>query len=369
MKIAALFVLAAASLVFSAPSGRNAAVSVSFNSQNVTLANSASFSYRNLEFVAENVNLGLVSWGGYLLVATATQASSSGGSGSGSLDVVAGCVYAGPTVPVTTWLGYFDAQDKWTSASGGANGNFFTLDVSGSGGLIGTAFSLLQEKDTSGNIVNTVHFSSLSFSASSTQTDSSGNLHYGTLTASNNGATYKFTVVGTSVYGQLDLGAIVTPKSAEIIVEIDNYPYANSANTLTLVYYVGYAIANFQGSGSVSGGVSLSAGSGPSSVYISNQGSAVINGNQVDISANIKVNTSIALANIPSSQLKTQLQAIASSSAKAALVTISFPAGASTIVYDPTSGFEQPQVTSSASVLLPSLTLLVVCVVGLFAKF
>jgi hypothetical protein len=247
--------------------------------------------------------------------------------------------------------------------------------------LFSTAFIGVTEYDTNNSPVNTVDFSKISFSQAavsaavsfSTQaalTDTTGNVQYSWFAATSGQATYNFTALHSAVLGKLNYGATVTPKSGSIILEIDNYQYATATNHLNLTYVTAFVYSGFNGAAAVSGVNNVVAGLGANQIWVSTSTSATVSGNSqsvgISITTTLYTNIPPAYANVLQT-VSTYLQsAFPGATIGAAIVQIQFPAGSEQIIYDPTTGFEQPQTNASAALRSSALAVLVASVLAFF---
>jgi hypothetical protein len=103
---------------------------------------------------------------------------------------------------------------------------------------------------------------------------------------------------------RLQANALVSPKSLEVIIQIDNYPYADNSNHLALV------VASCSGTGTTSAS-SFVTGTGLSRMYLYVSSGARINGNlqQVNVEAWTTVDSNAYDTLIGNPTLKTMLQA------------------------------------------------------------
>lgn len=175
--------------------------------------------------------------------------------------------------------------------------------------------------------------------------------------------------VGYVQYQNQDVGAIVTPKTLESIVEINNYPYRSSSNYLTLT--MGTATGNFDVVASASAS-NLISGGGEDQVYFALSNVAVVDGSKkfVTISGFSKITGS-------NSYIEGQAKGKYGGSFSYATVSVDFPAGASKIIYDPTIGQGTPPTINPISGvaiffiifgIIAFITLIVVAVFFLYKK-
>jgi len=225
------------------------------------------------------------------------------------------------------FLGYWSANG---SISGYNNNNqLLDIDYSGSDSLIAHSYIGVVEKNANGTVVDGFQFDKLLWVI--TDSSASGDLKYVTYTTLGpSGVKLAITFAISNHVGVLSLaGAIVTPKVIESIVEIKNYAYKDSKNTLTLV------MVGATGSGSASNNV-LITGSGSSKVYLRMNTTAIINNGNADVS----IATSTAVVDDQGFNLL--LKKKFSQSLTIQWYNVTFPAGASDITYDPSVGSGEP---------------------------
>jgi len=346
-----------------------ATVTISYSSNNVTLAQpDTRFNFRQTTY--EKIINGL-------LIYTSIEASEQSSSGSASVqaDGIIGVAYYTPVqiipifqAPPTLYLCYFNASASVTGIAG--NGaNAFSADVSASLSFVAKVYAQLDEVDPSGNVVSTVTFSSQQFTDSGVQTvDATRGLYYVTIssTIGTTSATIAITYSVSAVLGKLSAGDVtITPTSVESFFEVDNYVYQSASNHLLLTVYVGQlsASASVVGTGNVN---TVTAGTGAEQIYVRFAGTATVNGNSQSVTVSGMSNGNVDVSNIPSTYLRGQLVGHGSFKAEIRKVTVSFPAGAASITYDPTIGFGAP---NSGSFLAPSFFAIVLLAVLLFFKF
>jgi hypothetical protein len=377
-------VLAAlAAVALAVPTTRD--VSATFNVQltgNVTLTNSTqstTLAYRKLEAYMITVKgsyltleYDLNAWFSDAVQVTAVP-------GQANLDVVADGFFTWePVLGVSFYpqgfSAWVDASDKYSSSGAvgsGANpttigAHVGTLTVAGS--FIGNAFEKIDEVDASGNVVKTVDLSQVTFNQASSgpTTDPTGNVHFGwmanTPNGASNGALVNFTIIHSSVLGKLNLGATVSPKATEIVVAISGWTYANAANSLRLTFHTAFYTGSYNGSvaNAITGVVAT--GTGVNQVYVEAQGNAQVNGNTASVTVTVNAQASL------STDIKNKIAYLAAifsaytDTIGSATHTVTFPAGASSIVYDPSTGFEKPQGNGAGFTQVSALVVIVASV-------
>jgi len=303
---------------------------------------------------------------GSSLIYTSVDAQYNAGTSSGGADVVSGAVFAIPTTPLYEYLMYYASSASYTAG---------TVSYSGSSSMVGASYLSLTEVDGSGNQLSTIPFSSLSFNTVfSTQTV--GALQYATFTGttlSHANFVVSLTFITSSTAGQLTTGAVVTPKSLELTMNVQNYPFQNSAGS-SLVLTVAVGIANGQQSGSFSvknGQHLLTSGTGQSGIYFSGAASAIIDANGT--TGSVSISTQVGLtANVLGSGLSALFQALATAKAATGdlhysyqIVNFTLPQSAN-ITYDPNMGYSPPNTGANAAAgLSVQYSLLVLCFIML----
>jgi hypothetical protein len=386
-----VLLLACVAIAYAAPVNKRATATATVAySGNVTLTNNTqtqTLAYRSVtaEANAFNLNLGPFNLDYGFFLSDALQLTKSPGQSTADL-VASGFFYlnaVGLTAFPEAFSGYFSASTKW----GGAASVVATLttslvsgldlnavvnaavnafgDLNASTGLASITFYGISEVNANGQIVKNFTLNNLVYSGTATvQTDSTGNIKYAQFTASGaSGETYTFTTLTSQVVGKLQYGAILTPKSVNVMIEIDNYQYQTATNYLQLSYIAGYATANFAGNFSVNGNY-IASGTAPNAAYISTSTQASSNGAMTTVTATINTNINPATFT-QSAKLFGSYFASVNPSFGAALVTVNLPAGSETIIYDPTTGFEQP--TNSSANL--GISIVSVFIISLLATY
>lgn len=234
-----------------------------------------------------------------------------------------------------TWLAYYNTTRTLDITSP----DFYTqFNVDSSvAGYVMTAYTRLVERDPSGAEVKSLSLkgeNSLTgnfvWSRSGAQT--SGDIKFMTISGTDktkSGFSIFITFVVSTKVGILEYGnTVVQPRSLETIIEINNWPYANSANTLGLEMVVGSGSASLNARelvSTVSGKVYFRAASGVS-----------VDGKDAAVSASGWVDVSFS-TDLPGN-LKNHLEGKYGSLFTLKKNEIKFPAGAAKIVYDPTIG-------------------------------
>jgi hypothetical protein len=309
-----------------------AAVVADLNFQgNVTARNAAQFNYRDIN--VESLNTPILK--GVFYEATSLV------NGTNQKDVVTGAFFVFPADndPPTAFVSFFTSFSNYQNVkNGAAAGQPFTFNAQTSDTVVTKTFVSLEEVNTTNNAtVNTVNLVDLNWALLTAQPATPAQfLNSVTLKGTdqaNLGVNFSIsiTAVFSQILGQLNVvGApVVTPKSLETLVTITGYPYRSIANALRLNLLVGTGLVTF----TVQGAVTISSGNGTSAnyVYVSDQ---------VQVDGNVKT------ANIAISAQKTTGSVVADArlteryqaQRTVTKVSVQFPAGANTIVFDPSAG-------------------------------
>jgi len=313
-------------------------LSISFQG-NVSAAaqiSNSGLSFRSTDFFVWN--LGLWTGANFLSIGV------TGSGGSATIDAVVGAVTFNIGSFPYSYVAYFSDSVGWD-----ITGNWATSSVNSSEGFVASAFQRIIETDVNGNVVanQSLAYSDdvvagFTWDGPDTAT-TNGELSWATYTGSQGSGSWTVSVsyVASDVVGVINqAGATVGPKSLESIVEISNWPYQSPNNTLSLV------IAVASGSASISGN-SFVSGSGNSAVYFTASSNALINAALTPVKVSAFVNGDFN-TDINDSNLQAQLQGKYGAQINVKLVTVTFPAGAADIKYDPTVGSGQ-QVSSVPS--------------------
>jgi hypothetical protein len=265
----------------------------------------------------------------------------SGSHADGTLDVIFG--YG--NFIIGTFPGYILA---YISAQGHADSDHLSATFTASGAAIANVYYALEEVSSSGSVVSTHELNDVIFSMDSADIDHDDEIHYATYKGDVGGGSIAFTMVVSAVAGILNVGgAPITPKSAEVIVEINGYDYASTSNHLRLVLYsaTASAVAEVQASANT-----VVSGSGNTQVYLHFNGEAVVDGASKSVTVN-----GVADANTGSSDNLGSLEAFVTANGELTVdirkVTIDFPKNAGSISYDPSMGFQAPKDLAAAGTL------------------
>eukprot|EP00727_Mastigamoeba_balamuthi_P005163 m51a1_g14645 hypothetical protein (626) ;mRNA; f:69422-72608 len=269
-----------------------------------------------------------------------------------------GGVYA-DSVP-TAWYGFYE---------GSIDGSFQSvanLDLKGSAGFAGAAYTSLVERNSTGDIVAVT---SLEQGGTITWTQTSSASANGAHWYQMNGtsATSELNVLVTYILsdrmGQLSYAsAIAAPKVLETVVEIHDYPYASADNTLELVVVSATAGATVQGSALVA--------DGEVTVFADLKATALVDG--LESSVSISTWAEVNLTALATAEVLVNKVAVATGKATAEVgahvASIRFSAGANAIVYDPALGNGVSPYELSASSAAPAVPVALALVALLAAR-
>jgi len=346
-------------LIQSAHGGASLETFVSRNA----IDNSNEFKFRSTNLF--KVDIPLIGTAGFYYSANIDAIKTGQGSGTVSGDVILGAIkFIIGEIPFTL-LGYVSASANLQLTSS----SLLNFNYSSSGAFILHAALRIEERNPANTVVNTVYFKDCGWTVGGGN-DTTGHLRFLTIDAVGcvPAQTVSFVFFISDTLGKVDLNnglsAIVTPKTVESVVSINNWNYADKANTISLVYgTVSGAIAD-AGSVSVSGNV-LKSGSGNNQVYAAYASVASVNGATATVTV-AHADYANVTAIVEDSSNNAFLSAIYGGvgGVKAKVTTITFPAGASSITYDPTVGSGDYLQSSDAKTFIFSVLLF--AIVALF---
>jgi len=280
---------------------------------------------------------------------------------SAELDVVFGAAWVGTGIAPSAYVCYFGAQAQFQNNSAGSN-----VSVSAAAALIASAWVTIDELDTNGNVVKTLNLKDLIWITDSSNLPGFGGLRYITFVGAplfppSNLKIY-ITYVQSDVVGVLNVvgDPIITPRSVETILDIENFPYTSSSNRLRLNFAVGAA------AGAVSAdATSYTIGSGNSAAYFQLKGVAAFNGKVGNVEVSEWIAAEGGAASLQSGDLGKQVSAKWGSAAVFKIVSVTTTqAGASSIIYDPSIGNGPvPTASSANSIVFSSLLLALLLIV------
>lgn len=246
------------------------------------------------------------------------------------------------------------------------------------------AYYRLDEVDASGNVVFTYWLGgNLANIDWSLDVSSSTNLKWAELTSSlnirGNVSVDQFDLSVTfflsNVVGQLNVGAtIMTPRSIESVIRITDYVYASATNKLVLHMAVAHGQTKFNAEGDF-----ITTGSELQQIYVqlasscqvAASASALSGDNQAVVTGSWSTNSTLKdLIFASAGDFYASLNSKFNADWDIRSISITFPANATHIIYDPTLGAGKSTTDtpgSPASATIPSLVLLAVAALfGLF---
>eukprot|EP00026_Physarum_polycephalum_P012042 Phypoly_transcript_12308.p1 GENE.Phypoly_transcript_12308~~Phypoly_transcript_12308.p1 ORF type:complete len:373 (+),score=53.00 Phypoly_transcript_12308:3-1121(+) len=277
----------------------------------------------------------------------------SGDSYSGTADITVGCAYivtgGFPFAYFAHFLGTYNAttneNGRLPAATGFGDGqDYASMDMTDALGYVGTAALWLEERNANNTIVATRSLQSLLNAGAEGMTytlsgsSGSSNIQYITFAGTSNDPkapnfgvkiTYLATRAAGIIAGDGATDVPVVPSSLESIFTINNYPYQNPQNSISLVLAVATGSADVTKSGQTVYDASKA-------VYFSVSKNAVVTGAETVV--NISAFTNGNLSDIGNSNLQQQLNQKYGAHAAIKNVRISFPPGEANIVYDPSIG-------------------------------
>lgn len=292
-------------------------------------------------------------------------------AGATSVDAIGGAAYVTLGGHPIHYIAYFGSQSDFSlNTDSGASFATFT-NLSAAAGYIGSAYLYLVETNPSGAIVARQSLkSSLVVTPGngvnwgiSDHSSISANLKYLTFSASaSNSATIDVSFIGSAVVGVLNQSStVVGPKSFESVIQIQNWAYQSPNNSLSLLIGVATGAATLSANGQT-----LITVNGTNQVYYSMRKDAYVNGKFVNAQLSFALNST---ANIEDADFFAQVTAKYGGSATFRIAAVTFPPGASNIIYDPSVGAGAPMddvatgSTTSFAIRAPTITLAMVLVV------
>lgn len=336
-----------------------------------------------------------------------------GADGKVHANGVFGALFTGPTYFPQMYLANFEFE---ASASAEAAAKIkdekdllsgtgaLNADVTASAGFVAHSAVDIQEVDVDGNVVNTWMLCGLchaGIAPPSTGTMwTSGELVNGaedTVHTSQHIGKYgdntlKITMIASDKSGELSSGSLVTSQSVELTYDYTGPALKSAGNHLRLRMGVATAEASAQAtaSGIANGAVSadaiqrLKSGAEDSSVWVDFAKVAVVSDKEVNVKVEVRAFTAAAaaadttvegsaavdlLGGIAGAAASGKASAAGSGSASVQLVTVDFPAGATSFFYDPTVGAgptPDPQEASSAATMSMAFASVIALFVALF---
>jgi len=256
---------------------------------------------------------------------------------SATSDGLFGTAYAGFNIAPSAYMAFYDSAANWHVGT-----DYTDANVSSSKGFVASVYISLEEVTPQGNVSQTIQLKSMSWSMESKNTGDGG-LRYATFLgtlSSQPSLNIRVTYIVSDVVGVLNVtGApVVTPKSLESIIQIDNFTYTDTQNSLRLNIGVGSATSSVQAQANV---VQIVAGDGQSAAFFSVSSVAEVDGrvSPVQIAARVAAQGSASFGN---SNVAGQVNARYEGNADFKILSATFPAGAAHIVLDPAIGAGAP---------------------------
>jgi len=327
------------------------------------------YKFRATKFV--EVNLGLFE--GVFYASTEGDFSLTTGVASG--DGVFGAAYQTVGSPVSSFIAYWDAAASF-NVSAVASGDPTQFDLTGAASLIGSTYVNLTEVDvTTGNDVQSIRLGSLTWTLSPAQTSTTDSrIHYvvftGTAPILHPTLTVTFTYIASPVSGVLHGGAIVTPKSIELVIGVDGYPFQGTNSNLVIEGALVTATGGFAANVTKVGNFHRwAAGTGASAVYFDAATTVVVDASGTTKSVTVTERDAVAWEIVRIGQLIPAVKkAIAMSNFQVSVKLINFTAPQSaTITFDPITGAGTPPDNTGISGvgrLSVSLTFLFACLLA-----
>jgi len=342
------------SLFFLSAFGQNFAY---VSNANATLSNGNNFSYRNVQFVEVSLPP-IVSAAEVIAESVALNPTSL------SIDLLFALAYVALNKAPTVYVQFFDAAAKYVPINPATNTT--SANVTASEAYIGTSFISLNEVTPNGTTVATIPLVDLLWSISGQSI--TGDPKYITFQGKNiifyPNLVVSISFVGTAHVGLLNVGtvSVVTPNSIETVVNITNFPYNSVANSVKL----NIGVASQASTVTVTTQYTqFSGGTGNGATFFSLNNQVLAGGTvqPAKISGFVDVDDTATLAN---SDIVAQATAKYAAAASFKIVSVTFPAGASSIVYDPSTGSGAPPPaivgTSGANGITVSFALLILLI-------
>jgi len=254
-----------------------------------------------------------------------------------------------PYQPPSSYIAFFNNSASWSGDSANAP---YSGDVSGAAGYVATSYTKLEEVNSSGFVFQTIDLGSLSWSLNPIgPVPLQDGLAYAVFTGTKTGVanfSVKFVFVIADRSGVLPSGVIMTPQTVETILEIYQFPYTNTANSVRLTLVVAAASVNYTANGTYTHLDEYHRwryGNNQGAVYADFALSSIND----DQTKSVTIQTcGGGITDLNNTYLQLQLQAIVQSSIQVLVQQITFAPGATNITYDPTVGAGSGPVVSSA---------------------
>jgi hypothetical protein len=325
---------------------------------NVSLTNTNDFRFRTtsmLDFSILNLYTGIFT----------TSISADFGSNTASADGIYGAAYAGVGAPPTAYLSYWATTTQWQNSNNGVT-DYSSANTTASAAFIGKVFLSLDEVDPNNVTVQTIGLvfqlakptSSVSWTLGSKQYG--GSLRYATLVGTifgNSNFQIFLSYLISDVVGVINVpgSAIVTPKSLESVIEIDNFPYKSTANSVRLNLVVGSAVGAVSAQGSVTHYIN---GNNGNAAYLTLDHSHSADGVVTPVSISGWIDGS-ASAGTGVGNFDAQVRGKYAAAANFKFISVTFKAGAAKIVYDPTIGVGSNPPSNAGVKVVPFLAIFI----------
>jgi len=270
-------------------------------------------------------------------------------------DGVFGAAYAAlvGAIPPSAYLTFWSSATQWKT-NGTAYGSVNTTDAAA---FMGKAFIQLDEVTPANIVVQTISLGNLLYTLTNAVTGDA-NLKGSTFTATQGMMTVKITFLASAVVGVLNVpgNAIITPKTLESVLEIDNFPYMNTANSVRLTMLVGSAAGFINVQASFT---HYASGNGDNGAFFTLSHVAQTDGTAtpVTISAFTDVKDAVTYGN---AYIDTQVRATYGAAASFKLVNVTFKAGSKIILFDPAVGVgANPPSSGSGKLTFPLLAIFI----------
>jgi len=305
---------------------------------NATLSNQGQFAYRDM-------NVAIVNFGNFYNGVFFTTTSTINNNKTHQKDVVAGAFYVGLNTPPTASVSFFDSILTYNQAQ---TANPFGFSAQAADTFIAKVFLSLEEVNATNATVQTIPLDGLNWVLTNAQVATNGKgLQWITFQGTSPNIpnfSIQISAVFSQVLGLLNVvgNPVITPKSLETIINMTNFPYKNKADSVRLNTVVGMGMSTL----SIQGSVTITSGNGTSGSYVHFSNQVLADGRTTTVT----INTVDAGNSAMGYQIvDTQITSKFSTAHSIMFVSITFPAGATTVIYDPSlgSGSDYPQITGT----------------------
>jgi len=306
---------------------------------NATLSNQGQFAYRDISVSIQNI-------GNVFNCVFFTTTSTINNNKTHQKDVVAGAVYVGLNLPPTASVSFFDAISTFNLAQN--NANPFSFSSQDADTFIAKVFLSLEEVNATNATVQTIPLDGLKWVLTNTQVATNGKgLQWVTFQGTSPNIpnfSIQISAVFSQILGLLNVVGtpVITPKSLETIINMTNFPYKNKADSVRLNTVVGMGMASL----SIQGSVTITSGNGTSGSYVHFSNQVQADGQTTTVTVNsVDAGNSAMGYQIVDAQVTAKF----STAHSIMFVSITFPPGATTVIYDPSlgSGSDYPQITGT----------------------